>query len=331
MSTAASTPVLQVRGLTTRFRTERGELTAVDDVSFDVGRGETVAIVGESGSGKSVTALSILRLIPSPRGRIAAGEVLFEGRDLLGLDRASIRDIRGNRIAMIFQEPMSSLNPALTVGLQVAEPIHEHRRTPWGAALQKATELISRVRIPDASSRLGSFPHQYSGGMRQRIMIAMSLGCTPSLIIADEPTTALDVTVQAQILDLLKQISQESGTALVIITHDLGVVARYADRVIVMYAGRVVETAPARDLYRTPRHPYTLGLMASVPRIDGDTSRRLVPIVGQPPDLAQLPKGCAFAPRCQVATNRCREERPVLEAVTPVHWKACFADVASVQ
>ena len=324
-----SVPVLQVRGLTTRFRTERGELTAVDDVSFDVGRGETVAIVGESGSGKSVTALSILRLIPSPPGRIAAGQVIFEGDDLLKLDGARIRDIRGNKIAMIFQEPMSSLNPSLTVGLQVAEPIHEHRRTPWSEALKKATELISRVRIPDASSRLASFPHQYSGGMRQRIMIAMSLGCTPSLIIADEPTTALDVTVQAQILDLLKQISKESGTALVIITHDLGVVARYADRVIVMYGGRVVETAPARDLYKSPRHPYTIGLMASVPRLDGDTSRRLIPIEGQPPDLAQLPPGCAFAPRCRVATARCRVERPPLEAVSPVHSKACFADVAA--
>ena len=252
----------------------------------------------------------------------------FEGTDLLGLDAKSIREIRGNRIAMIFQEPMSSLNPALTVGIQVAEPIHEHRRMPWSAALEKAAELISRVRIPDAQSRLASFPHQYSGGMRQRIMIAMSLGCTPSLIIADEPTTALDVTVQAQILDLLKQISKESGTSLVIITHDLGVVARYADRVIVMYAGRVVETAPARDLYKSPRHPYTLGLMASVPRLDGDTSQRLVPIEGAPPDLAQLPKGCAFAPRCRIATDRCRNERPPLEAVSPVHSKACFADVA---
>jgi len=324
-----SVPVLQVRGLTTRFRTERGELTAVDDVSFDVDRGETVAIVGESGSGKSVTALSILRLIPSPPGRIAAGQVIFEGNDLLTLDGKSIRDIRGNKIAMIFQEPMSSLNPALTVGIQVAEPIHEHQRTPWSAALKKATELISRVRIPDASSRLASFPHQYSGGMRQRIMIAMSLGCTPSLIIADEPTTALDVTVQAQILDLLKQISKESGTALVIITHDLGVVARYADRVIVMYGGRVVETAPARDLYKSPRHPYTVGLMASVPRLDGDTSRRLIPIDGQPPDLAHLPPGCAFAPRCRIATDRCRTERPPLEAVSSVHSKACFADVVA--
>ena len=326
-----SAPILQVRGLTTRFRTERGEVTAVDDVSFDVGRGETVAIVGESGSGKSVTALSILRLIPTPPGRIVAGQVLFEDRDLLELDNASIRGIRGNKIAMIFQEPMSSLNPALTVGVQVAEPIHEHRRMPWTAALEKAAELISRVRIPDASSRLASFPHQYSGGMRQRIMIAMSLGCAPSLIIADEPTTALDVTVQAQILDLLKQITQESGTALMLITHDLGVVARYADRVVVMYGGRIVETAPARELYKAPRHPYTVGLLTSVPRLDGDTSRRLVPIDGQPPDLAHLPPGCAFEPRCRSATARCRSERPSLEPVTPSHYKACFADADRVE
>ena len=326
-----SAPILQVRGLTTRFRTERGEVTAVDDVSFDVGRGETVAIVGESGSGKSVTALSILRLIPSPPGRIVAGEVIFEGRDLLTLDNASIRDIRGNKIAMIFQEPMSSLNPALTVGIQVAEPIHEHRRMPWAAALEKATELISRVRIPDAASRLASFPHQYSGGMRQRIMIAMSLGCAPNLIIADEPTTALDVTVQAQILDLLKQITKETGTALMLITHDLGVVARYADRVVVMYGGRIVETAPARELYKSPRHPYTVGLLTSVPRLDGDTSRRLVPIDGQPPDLAHLPPGCAFEPRCRIASARCRNERPGLEPVTPSHYKACFADAERVE
>ncbi len=324
-------PILQVRGLTTRFRTDRGELTAVDDASFDVDRGETVAIVGESGSGKSVTALSILRLIPSPPGRIAAGEVIFEGRNLLELDNASIRDIRGNKIAMIFQEPMSSLNPSLSVGIQVAEPIHEHRRTPWAAALEKATELISRVRIPDAQSRLASFPHQYSGGMRQRIMIAMSLGCAPSLIIADEPTTALDVTVQAQILDLLKQITKETGTALMLITHDLGVVARYADRVIVMYGGRIVETAPARELYKSPRHPYTVGLLTSVPRLDGDTGQRLIPIDGQPPDLARLPPGCAFAPRCRAAIERCHHERPKLEPVSPTHQKACFVDANLVQ
>jgi oligopeptide transport system ATP-binding protein len=322
------TPLLQVRNLTTRFRTERGTVTAVDQLSLDVTAGETVAIVGESGSGKSVTALSILRLIPNPPGRIESGEVIFEDRDLLKLDDAGIQAIRGNKIAMIFQEPMSSLNPALTVGLQVGEPINLHRHAPWAKALEKAKELIGRVRIADAASRLSSYPHQYSGGMRQRVMIAMALACEPRLVIADEPTTALDVTVQAQILDLLKELTRETGAALILITHDLGVVARYADRVAVMYGGRIVETAPARELYADPRHPYTRGLMASVPRLDGDARRRLVPIDGQPPDLAALPGGCAFAPRCAHAFDPCRIERPALAAVAADarHLKACFAD-----
>ena len=303
-------PLLQVRNLTTRFHTERGQVTAVDQVSFDVDAGETLAIVGESGSGKSVTALSILRLIPTPPGRIETGEAIFEGRDLLKLDDAGIRAIRGNQIAMIFQEPMTSLNPALTVGLQVAEPINLHRGAAVGQGARAAKELLGRVRIPDAASRLASYPHQYSGGMRQRVMIAMALACQPRLIIADEPTTALDVTVQAQILDLLKELTRETGSSLLLITHDLGVVARYADRVAVMYGGRIVETAPARELYKRPRHPYTLGLMASVPRLDSDTGQRLVPIDGQPPDLAQLPPGCAFAPRCRSVTDLCRSDPP---------------------
>src|SRR5918998_4609314 len=242
-------PLLQVRDLTTRFRTERGTVTAIDRVSFEVAAGETVAIVGESGSGKSVTALSLLRLIPTPPGIIESGEVIFDGQDLLKLSGAEIRAIRGNKIAMIFQEPMSSLNPALTVGLQVAEPINLHRRMPWGRALDQAKELIGRVRISDAASRIGSYPHQYSGGMRQRVMIAMALACQPRLVIADEPTTALDVTVQAQILELLKELTRETGSALILITHDLGVVARYADRVCVMYGGKIIETASALDLY----------------------------------------------------------------------------------
>jgi oligopeptide transport system ATP-binding protein len=319
-------PLLQVRNLTTRFNSERGRLTAVDQVSFDVRAGETVAIVGESGSGKSVTALSVMRLIPSPPGRIEAGEVLFEGKDLLKVDDAEIRAIRGNRIAMIFQEPMSSLNPALSVGLQVAEPVNLHRGSPWAKAYAAAQELLGRVRIPDAGRRLASFPHQYSGGMRQRVMIAMALACQPRLIIADEPTTALDVTVQAQILDLIKELTRETGSSLLLITHDLGVVARYADRVAVMYGGRIVETAPARVLYKDPRHPYTLGLMASVPRLDGDVGRRLVPIDGQPPDLAELPPGCAFSPRCRIASEPCRTARPPLTELAPQHWKACFND-----
>jgi oligopeptide transport system ATP-binding protein len=319
-------PLLQVRNLTTRFKTERGQLTAVDQVSLDIGSGETVAVVGESGSGKSVMALSIMRLIPSPPGRIESGEVIFEGRDLLQLGDAGIRAIRGNKIAMIFQEPMSSLNPALTVGLQVAEPVNLHRDASWAKALEHAKELLGRVRIPDAASRLASYPHQYSGGMRQRVMIAMALACQPRLIIADEPTTALDVTVQAQILDLLKEITRETGSSLLLITHDLGVVARYADRVAVMYGGRIVETAQARELYKNPRHPYTQGLMASVPRLDGDARRPLVPIDGQPPDLAQLPAGCSFSPRCRIATDPCRKSPPPLVEIGDHHFKACFND-----
>jgi oligopeptide transport system ATP-binding protein len=317
-------PLLSVRHLSTEFRTERGTVKAVDDVSFDLASGETLAIVGESGSGKSVTALSILRLIPDPPGRITGGEVVFDGRDLLELDERAIRDIRGDRIAMIFQEPMSSLNPSLTVGLQIAEPINLHRQMPWKAALGKAVELLGKVRIPDGRSRLNSYPHQYSGGMRQRVMIAMALACQPQLIIADEPTTALDVTVQAQILALLKELTREANSAMILITHDLGVVARYADRVVVMYGGRVVETAPAKLLYKRPRHPYTKGLLASVPRLDGDTDRPLVPIDGQPPDLAALPAGCAFAARCRLATERCLNERPPLVESAPLHHSACF-------
>ena len=320
-------PLLQVRNLTTRFNTERGRLTAVDEVSFDIAPGETIAIVGESGSGKSVTALSVMRLIPSPPGRIDSGEVIFEGRDLMRLDDAAMRDVRGNSIAMIFQEPMSSLNPALTVGMQVAEPLNLHRGSPWAKALDHAKELLGRVRIPDAASRLASYPHQYSGGMRQRVMIAMALACQPRLIIADEPTTALDVTVQAQILDLLKELTRETDSSLLLITHDLGVVARYADRVAVMYGGRIVETAPAVELYKRPRHPYTVGLMASIPRLDGDASRPLVPIEGQPPDLAQLPLGCAFSPRCRIATDHCRVSRPPLVHIADNHLRACFNDV----
>jgi len=313
--------------LVTRFRTARGQITAVNDVSFEVAAGETVAIVGESGSGKSVTALSILRLIPDPPGHIESGEILFDGQDLLKMSDDEMRTVRGNRIAMIFQEPMSSLNPSLTVGMQVGEPVHLHRRAPWRMALEKARELLGLVRMSDAASRVNAYPHQFSGGMRQRAMIAMALACEPQLIIADEPTTALDVTVQAQILDLLKDLAERTGSALVLITHDLGVVARYADRVVVMYAGRVVESAPAAQLYARPRHPYTQGLMASVPRLDGDTNVRLVPIEGQPPDLARIPDGCAFAPRCKHATDTCRQAPPALRDIEPRHQLACILEV----
>ncbi len=318
--------LLEVRGLTTRFRTERGELIAVDDVSFTLHAGQTLAIVGESGSGKSVTAMSLMRLIPTPPGRITAGEVLFEGQDLLKLTEPQMRDIRGNRIAMIFQEPMSSLNPSLTVGLQIAEPINVHRNTPWARAYESARALLDRVRIPDAASRLHTYPHQYSGGMRQRTMIAMALACQPRLIIADEPTTALDVTVQAQILDLLQALTHETGAALILITHDLGVVARYADQVAVMYGGRIVEQASAAHLYAHPRHPYTRGLLASIPRLDSASGARLVPIAGQPPDLARLPPGCAFAPRCSRADATCSSAKPALREVAPEHLNACHHD-----
>ena len=320
--------LLSVRGLTTRFRTDRGALTAVDDVSFDLDEGETLAIVGESGSGKSVTALSLMRLIAQPAGQIVAGSAMFEGKDLLSLPEEEMRSVRGDRIAMIFQEPMTSLNPSISVGAQVGEPMVLHRGSTWQAAMAKAGELLDRVRLPDARARVNAYPHQFSGGQRQRAMIAMALACQPRLIIADEPTTALDVTVQAQILALLKELTRETGAALILITHDLGVVARYADRVAVMYGGRMVETASARALYRTPRHPYTEGLLASIPRLDQVAGRRLIPIEGQPPDLTRLPPGCAFRPRCRRATADCETTRPALAEAAPGHWKACLNDAA---
>lgn len=319
-----SKPLLQVRRLTTKFGDGPGAITAVNDVSFDIHPGETLAVVGESGSGKSLTALSILRLVPEPLGRITDGEILFDGIDLTKLSESEMREIRGNRIAMIFQEPMTSLNPSLTIGLQLAEPIHLHRHMPWQKAYHKAKELLDRVRMPDSRSRLDNHPHQFSGGMRQRIMIAMALSCQPKLIIADEPTTALDVTVQAQILELLKELTRETGSALMLITHDLGAVARYADRVCVMYGGKIIETASALDLYDRPMHPYTRGLMASIPRLDQEAGRRLVPIKGQPPNLAELPPGCAFSPRCGEVVERCRRDVPRLMKADDKHMHACW-------
>ena len=317
-------PLIEVRNLTTTFGKGPGAVRAVDDVSFDVKPGETVAIVGESGSGKSATALSILRLLPNPPGRIASGEVVFEGQDLTQLPESKMRQIRGNRISMISQEPMTSLNPSLTVGLQIAEPINQHLGLSWAESYRKAEELLSRVRVPDARQRLGAHPHQFSGGMRQRIMIAIALACQPRLIIADEPTTALDVTVQAQILELLKDVTRESGASLILITHDLGVVARYADRVNVMYAGRIVEATSTHALFASPLHPYTRGLMASIPRLDQAAGSRLVPIPGQPPDLSRLPAGCCFAPRCAEASDRCRVGDPLLMTAAPGHMHACW-------
>ncbi len=320
-------PLLEVKNLQTYFYVDKSTVKAVDGVSFDLNQGETLGLVGESGCGKSVSALSILRLIPNPPGEIVNGEILFEGRDLLKASDEEIRDIRGNRIAMIFQEPMTSLNPALTIGRQIAEPMEIHRNMTARAALDKCGALLEKVQIADPESRISHYPHQFSGGMRQRAMISMGLGCDPRLIIADEPTTALDVTTQAQLLELLKGLTKDANMALIIITHNLGVVARYADRVNVMYAGRIVEKGTAVDIYDDPRHPYTIGLMASVPQLDQDVKKKLVPIQGQPPNLAMVPPGCAFHPRCDHAIGKCRESVPPLEGVSGTHEKACWIDV----
>lgn len=315
--------LLDINDLSVSFRTDRGHVQAVDSVSLHVEAGETLAIVGESGSGKSVTALSILGLI-GDTGKIERGTITFNGQSLPELSDAEMRAIRGNRIAMIFQEPMSSLNPVLTIGAQVAEPIRIHRGLGKKEALEQAGELLSRVSIPDAIHRLKDYPHHFSGGMRQRVMIAIALACQPNLIIADEPTTALDVTVQAQILSLLKDVTREVNSGLILITHDLGVVARYADRVAVMYAGRIVEMASALDLYKNPQHPYTIGLMESIPGLEATAGNRLKSIEGQPPNLDHLPPGCAFAPRCKHARESCNAAKPELVAVAPDHWRACF-------
>jgi oligopeptide/dipeptide ABC transporter ATP-binding protein len=307
--------LLDVRNLSTQFVTRGGVVRAVDDVSWDVKEGETVALVGESGCGKSVSALSIMRLIAQPAGRIVGGQVIFKGRDLLTLDEEAMRRVRGREIAMIFQEPMTSLNPVLSVGRQLTEGLEIHLgKTPEQARV-RAGELLTMVGISDPERRLPQYPHQFSGGMRQRMMIAMALACEPSLVLADEPTTALDVTIQAQILELMKDLSRRLGVAMLMITHNLGVVARYADRVNVMYAGKIIERGTAREIYGTPRHPYSLGLLRSVPRLDEPRRSRLAPIDGQPPDLTRLPAGCAFGPRCTFRVERCTVERPPLRDV----------------
>ncbi len=320
-------PLLEVKDLQTYFFLDNATVKAVDGVSFDLNEGETLGLVGESGCGKSVSALSILRLIPNPPGEIIGGEIFFEQRDLLQLSDKEIRDVRGNRIAMIFQEPMTSLNPVLTIGRQIAEPMEVHKNMRLKEALEQCKDLLARVQIAEAERRIRDYPHQFSGGMRQRAMISMGLGCNPRLIIADEPTTALDVTIQAQLLELLKGLTRDFSMALIIITHNLGVVARYADRVNVMYAGRIVEKGTANDIYDDPRHPYTIGLMESVPQLDQDIKKKLVPIQGQPPDLSNVPEGCAFNPRCTYVVNRCREEIPKLVSVGGKHEKACWIDV----
>ncbi|MCU0987919.1 MAG: ABC transporter ATP-binding protein [Acetobacteraceae bacterium] len=318
-------PLLAVEDLRTHFFTVDGVTRAVDGVSFTVSAGETVGIVGESGCGKSVTALSILRLLPQRIGRIVGGRILFEGQDLLGLDIGAMRDIRGNRIAMIFQEPMTSLNPVLTIGEQIAEAVRIHQGASPAAALARAEEMLTLVRIPDAKRRLGDYPHQFSGGMRQRVMIAMALSCNPKLLIADEPTTALDVTVQAQILKLMIELKERTGAAVMLITHALPVVAETCQRVIVMYAGRIVETAEVTDLFDRPMHPYTRGLMASIPRLGiAARQKRLTEIPGLVPDLRKPVVGCAFAPRCALADDRCRAEAPPLADHGDGHLAACW-------
>ena len=316
--------LLSVENLHTQFRTEGGLVQAVDDVSFNIQAGETFALVGESGCGKSVTALSIMGLIPNPPGEITSGSIQFGGVDLLKLSSTEMRAIRGSKIGMIFQEPMSSLNPVLTIESQLAEPLKIHTGLSASAANDRAQELIDMVGIPDSKTRLKQYPHELSGGQRQRIMIAMAMACAPRLLIADEATTALDVTIQAQILDLMQEVTEKSGAALLIITHNLGIVARYADRVAVMYAGKLREVGDASDIYAASQHPYTVGLLRSVPRLDSEKGTPLSPIGGEIPDLTNLPGGCAFNPRCQWAVDRCSVEEPELIEISQGKQVACF-------
>ena len=321
---AGAAPLLEVDNLKTYFFTRDGVVRAVDGVSFTVLPGETLAVVGESGCGKSVTSLSILRLIASPPARVMNGRVLFQGRDLLRVPEREMRRLRGNEISMIFQEPMTSLNPVLTIGRQIAEALILHRDMTRGEALARAVEMLRLVDIPEAERRVREYPHQLSGGMRQRVMIAMALACDPRLLIADEPTTALDVTIQAQILDLMRALKEKTGASIVLITHDLGVVAEMAQRVVVMYAGRKVEEGPVASLFAHPRHPYTRGLLSSIPRLGAAGGRRLAEIPGMVPSLREEIRGCVFAPRCAYATERCRRDYPPLEDKGGGHTVACW-------
>ncbi|MBI3942582.1 MAG: ABC transporter ATP-binding protein [Chloroflexi bacterium] len=317
--------LLEVKDLRTVFNTQDGQVHAVNGISYNLNEGETLGIVGESGSGKSVSVMSVMRLIPQPPGKIAGGEVIFNGRDILKMSDEEVRQIRGNRIAMIFQDPMTSLNPVLTINQQISEALTLHLGMDKDQAKKRTIELLEMVGIPGARNRVDDYPHQFSGGMRQRVMIAMGLACNPQLLIADEPTTALDVTIQAQILDLVARLKEELGMAIIWITHDLGVIAGLADRVVVMYAGFIIEQAEVRDLYGNPRHPYTLGLMRSVPRVDQARKVKLQPIEGFPPDLIDLPKGCPFAARCWFRIDKCLEENPpLLQTENPGHRSACW-------
>lgn len=319
-------PLLEVKELRTEFPTGDGIVHAVNGISYTVMPGEAVGLVGESGCGKSISALSILRLVPNP-GRIVGGSVIFDGRDLLKLSDEQIRRIRGNEIAMIFQDPMTSLNPVLSIRTQMTEPLILHKGMDQASADKRAIELMELVEIPGARTRLREYPHQFSGGMRQRVMIAMALACEPKLLIADEPTTALDVTIQAQILDILNKLRREVGMALIMITHDLGVVAGLCDRINVMYAGYIVESAPTQQLFAKPRHPYTLGLLRSIPRMDQERKSKLIPIEGFPPDLITVGDKCPFQPRCVYAVDRCSEANPPLEQASEEHHMACWVDV----
>jgi oligopeptide/dipeptide ABC transporter ATP-binding protein len=319
-----ATPLLQVRGLKTYFKTEAGTAKAVDGVSFDIHAGEVLGLVGESGSGKSVTALSILRLIPDPPGKIVEGSILYKGQDLLKLPWEEIRKVRGNEISMIFQEPMTSLNPVFTIGMQLMEIVLEHERVSKKEAFDRSVAMLELVGIPDPAPRMDDYPHQFSGGMRQRVMIAMALACNPSLLIADEPTTALDVTIQAQILELMLRIKDErKDAAILLITHNLAVVAETCHRVMVMYGGKLQEVAPVRELYKSPQHPYTRGLLASLPVVDGDRHKRLRTIQGNVPSILDLPAGCKFVTRCDERIEKCAAIEPDLIETSPGHWVRC--------
>jgi oligopeptide transport system ATP-binding protein len=320
-------PLLEVKDLQTIFSTSDGVVNAVNGISYSLKSGEALGIVGESGCGKSVSALSIMGLIPNPPGRIVDGEILFDGNDLLSLNAEKMRRVRGKQIAMIFQDPMTSLNPVLTIGQQIGETLQLHKGLDKKEARLQTARLLETVGIPDAKERLNSYPHQFSGGMRQRVMIAMALSSEPKLLIADEPTTALDVTIQAQIVDLIKRLRDELGMAIIWITHDLGVVAGFVDKVIVMYAGHIVEMAPLKEFYGNPLHPYTIGLLGSLPRLDAKSDQKLVSIDGLPPDLIDMPSCCPFIDRCSYAIERCGEENPSHRQVGPEHFIACWVDV----
>ncbi|HUV94773.1 MAG TPA: ABC transporter ATP-binding protein [Anaerolineae bacterium] len=325
------TAMLQVRDLRTQFFTQDGVVCAVNGISFHLDEGDTLGIVGESGCGKTVSMLSMMRLIPQPPGRIVGGEVLFEERDLLKVNEEEIRQVRGNKIAMVFQDPMTSLNPVLTISRQLSEALELHLGMNKDQARKRSIELLEMVNIPEARARIDDYPHQFSGGMRQRVMIAMALSCNPQLLIADEPTTALDVTIQAQIIDIVRELKRELGMAIIWITHDLGIVAGLVDRVHVMYAGYIVEKAEVHEFYAHPRHPYSVALLGSLPRLDATTREKLTPIEGLPPDLVALPPGCPFYPRCENRITKCMEENPQLREVGPGHEIACWVDIDTME